>query len=168
MKQITAIALLLSVALGNVVSAQDNNQQNEQRQRPAPFQQFFRLRGIEFSKDQQAKVEEIRKEFVPKLTENQGKWDGVITEEQQKARRDAFQKARDAGKRGRELQELVNAAIKFTDEQKKQRVTIQEGRNKLLGQIRKKLAAMLTDEQRAKTRQRQRVQNQIPPTHGAR
>lgn len=165
MKQVTAIALLLSVALGNVVSAQDNNQQNEQRQRPAPFQQFFRLRGIEFSKDQKAKVEEIRKEFVPTLTENQGKWDGVITEEQQKARRDAFQKARDAGKRGRELQELVNAAIKFTDEQKKQRVTIQEERNKLLGQIRKKLAAMLTDEQRAKTRQRQRVQNQIPPTH---
>ena len=165
MKQVTAIALLLSVALGNVVSAQDNNQQNEQRQRPAPFQQFFRMRGIEFSKDQKAKVEEIRKEFVPTLTENQGKWDGVITEEQQKARRDAFQKARDAGKRGRELQELVNAAIKFTDEQKKQRVTIQEGRNKLLGQIRKKLAAMLTDEQRAKTRQRQRVQNQIPPTH---
>jgi acetyl esterase len=165
MKQITAIALLLSVALGNVVSAQDNNQQNEQRQRPAPFQQFFRLRGIEFSKDQKAKVEEIRKEFVPKLTENQGKWDGVITEEQQKARRDAFQKARDAGKRGRELQELVTAAIKFTNEQKKQRVTIQEERNKLLGQIRKKLAAMLTDEQRAKTRQRQRVQNRIPPTH---
>ncbi|MGZ0174529.1 MAG: alpha/beta hydrolase fold domain-containing protein [Planctomycetales bacterium] len=165
MKQITAIALLLSVALGNVVSAQDNNQQNEQRQRPAPFQQFFRLRGIEFSKDQKAKVEEIRKEFVPKLIENQGKWDGVITEEQQKARRDAFQKARDAGKRGRELQELVTAAIKFTNEQKKQRVTIQEERNKLLGQIRKKLAAMLTDEQRAKTRQRQRVQNRIPPTH---
>jgi acetyl esterase/lipase len=165
MKQITAIALLLSVALVNVVSAQNNNQQNEQRQRPAPFQQFFRLRGIEFSKDQQAKVEEIRKEFVTKLTENQGKWDGVITEEQQKARRDAFQKARDAGKRGRELQELVNAAIKFTDEQKKQRVTIQEERNKLLGQIRTKLTALLTDEQRAKTRQRQRVQNRIPPTH---
>lgn len=80
MRQITTIVLLMTVALGNVVSAQDNNQQNEQRQRPAPFQQFFTLRGIEFSKDQQAKVEEIRKEFVPKLTENQGKWDGENNE----------------------------------------------------------------------------------------
>ena len=77
MRPITAITLVLSVALGNSTFAQDNNRQNE---RPAPFQQFFTLRGIEFSKVQQAKVEEIRKEFVPKLTENQGKWDGVITE----------------------------------------------------------------------------------------
>lgn len=77
MRPITAITLVLSVALGSSTFAQDNNRQNE---RPAPFQQFFTLRGIEFSKVQQAKVEEIRKEFVPKLTENQGKWDGVITE----------------------------------------------------------------------------------------
>ena len=77
MRPITAITLVLSVALGSSTFAQDNNRQNE---RPAPFQQFFTLRGIEFSKVQQAKVEEIRKEFVSKLTENQGKWDGVITE----------------------------------------------------------------------------------------
>ncbi|NQV27432.1 MAG: alpha/beta hydrolase fold domain-containing protein [Rhodopirellula sp.] len=165
MRQITAITLLLSVALGNAVSAQNNNRQNEQRQRPVPFQPFFTLPGIEFSKEQQPKVEEIRKEFVPRLTENQGKWDGVITEEQQQARRDAFQKARDDGKRGRELQELVNTAIKFSDEQKKQRATIQEERNKLLGQIRTQLTALLTDEQRAKAGQRERVQNQISPTH---
>ena len=79
MKHITAITLALSVVLGSSIFAQDNNRQNEQRQRPVPFQQFFTLRGIEFSKEQQAKVEEIRKEFVPKRTENQGKWDGVIT-----------------------------------------------------------------------------------------
>ena len=79
MRQITAITFLF-VTLGNSVVAQDNNRQNEQRQRPTPFQQFLTLRGIEFSKVQQAKVEEIRKEFVPKRTENQGKWDGVITE----------------------------------------------------------------------------------------
>ena len=80
MKQITAITLALSVVLGSSIFAQDNNRQNEQRQRPASFQQFFTLRGIEFSKVQQAKVEEIRKEFVPKLTKNQGNWDGIITE----------------------------------------------------------------------------------------
>ena len=80
MRQATAIIIALAVVLGRPVFAKDNDRQNEQRQRPAPFQQFFTLRGIEFSKVQQAKVEEIRKEFVPKRTENQGKWDGVITE----------------------------------------------------------------------------------------
>jgi len=77
MRQTTAIIIALAVALGSSIFAQDNNRQNE---RPAPFQQFFTLRGIEFSKVQQAKVEEIRKEFVPKLTKNQGNWDGIITE----------------------------------------------------------------------------------------
>ena len=80
MRQTTAIIIALAVVLGRPVFAQDNDRQNEQRQRPAPFQQFFTLRGIEFSKEQEAKVEELRKEFVPKLTENQGQWNGVITE----------------------------------------------------------------------------------------
>lgn len=44
MRPITAITLVLSVALGSSTFAQDNNRQNE---RPAPFQQFFTLRGIE-------------------------------------------------------------------------------------------------------------------------
>lgn len=165
MRQITVTTLLLTVALGGAVFSQDNSRQNEQRQRPARFQQFFTLPGIEFSEDQQAKVEEIRKEFVPKLAANQGKWDGVLTREQQQARRDAFQKARNAGKRGRELQESVNAAIKFTNEQKKQRTAIQEERNKLLGQIRTQLTALLTDGQRAGIRQRRGAQNQVRPTH---
>ncbi len=71
MKHITAITIVFSVALGSSTFAQDNDRQNEQRQRPAPFQQFFTLPGVEFSEEQQANVEELRKEFVPKLTENQ-------------------------------------------------------------------------------------------------
>jgi acetyl esterase len=164
MRQITTITLALSFALGSSIFAQDNRQ-NEQRQRPAPFQQFFTLRGIEFSKEQQAKIEELRKDFVPKLSENQGKWDGVITEEQQQGRREAFQKARRAGKKGQELQDAINAAIKFTDEQKTQRAAIQKERNNLLGQIRTQLTALLTDEQRPRVRQPQRVQQQVRPTH---
>jgi hypothetical protein len=48
MRQATAIIIALAVVLGRPVFAQDNDRQNEQRQRPAPFQQFFTLRGIEF------------------------------------------------------------------------------------------------------------------------
>jgi acetyl esterase len=165
MRQTTAITLALSFALSSSIFAQDNDRQKEQRQRPAPFRQFFTLRGIEFSKEQQVKVDELRKEFVPKLTENQGRWNGVITEEQQRSRREASQTARDAGKKGQEFRDAVNAAVRFTDEQKKQRAAIQQERNKLLGQIRTQLTGLLTDEQRAKTRQRQRVQDQIAPTH---
>jgi hypothetical protein len=48
MRQATAIIIAFAVVLGRPVFAQDNDRQNEQRQRPAPFQQFFTLRGIEF------------------------------------------------------------------------------------------------------------------------
>ncbi|MCB9924848.1 MAG: alpha/beta hydrolase [Planctomycetaceae bacterium] len=165
MKHLTAITVVLLAALSNSATAQDNDRQNERRQRPTPFQQFFTLPGIEFSKEQQAKIEELRKEFVPKLTENQEAWNGVITEEQQQARRQAFQTAREAGKEGQRLRDAVDAAIKFTDEQNEQRATIQQERNKLLSEIRTQLTALLTDEQRDRLPQRGRVQQQIPPTH---
>jgi acetyl esterase/lipase len=139
--------------------------QNERQRRPDPLQQFFTLPGIEFSQDQQAKVEAIRKEYSPKLAENQRKWNGIVTEEQAQARREAFQKARDAGKQGQQLRDAVDAAVKLTDEQKQQQAVIQEERNKLVGEIRSRLVSLLTDEQRSRFRQPQRVQEQIPPTH---
>ena len=165
MKQVTAITFLLIVAFGGSAFSQDANRQTERRERSAPFEQFFTLRGIEFSEEQQEKVEKIRKDFVPKLSGNQKKWDEVITDEQQQARRDAFQKARGEGKRGQELQDAVNAAVNFSDDQKKQRAVIQEERNKLLAEIRTQLIALLDDGQRARAGQRQRAQSSISPTH---
>jgi hypothetical protein len=159
MKRIAAIALL--VVLSTPVLAQDN----QPRQRPDPFQQFFTLPGIEFSKDQQAKVEEIRKEFSPKLADNQNRASAVFTREQLQARREARQKALGAGKQGQELRDAVEAAVKLTDEQQKQRAAIQEERDKLTAEIRTRLTALLTDQQRARLRQAPRVQQQIPPTH---
>jgi len=165
MKHLTAITLVLLAALSNSATAQDNDRQNERRQRPALFQQFFTLPGIEFSNEQQAKVEEIRKEFVPKLTKNQDQWNSVITDEQQQARREAFQKARDAGKEGQELRDAVDAALKLTADQRKQRAAIQGERNQLLSEIRTHLTTLLTDEQQSQVRQPRRVQQQTPPTH---
>ncbi|MBI2480393.1 MAG: alpha/beta hydrolase fold domain-containing protein [Planctomycetia bacterium] len=166
MKQIISLVLALAVALGSSTSAQDNDRQNERRQ---PFQQFFTLPGIEFSTEQLEKVEELRKEFVPKLTENQNQWNGVVTDEQQQARRRAFQEARDAGKEGQQLRDAVDAAIKFTEDQKEQRAAIQKERNKLLEQIRTQLVSSLTDEQKAQQRRQGSrntgVRAAVAPTH---
>ncbi len=136
-----------------------------QQERPDPFERLFALPGIEFSKEQQAQVKEIRTGFEAKLAENQKKWNSVITVEQVQARREAFQMARDAGKEGRELRDAVDAAIKLTDEQRKQQAAIQQERNELLGQIRTKLIGLLTDEQRRSNRQPRGIQERIPPTH---
>lgn len=165
MRKATVIVVAFFIATSGALLAQEETAQNRQRQRRDPFQRFFTLRGIDFSEEQQAKVEEIREEFLPKLAENQRKWNGVLTREQLEARREAFQKAREAGKEGRELRAAVNAAVQLTEEQQKERAAIQEERNRLLGQIRTQLTALLTDEQLARVRRRQRVQEQVPPTH---
>ncbi len=161
----TFVAVVAACLIGGTGTAQDNDRQYEQRQRPAPFQQFFSLAGIEFSTEQLEKIEELRKDFVPKLTENQSEWNGLITEAQQQARREAFRKAREAGKEGQELRDFVDAALTFTDEQKKQRAAVQDERNELVSEIRTQLTALLTDEQRARVRQPRRIQQQITPTH---
>jgi acetyl esterase/lipase len=163
MRHITAITLALLVLSGSRLSAQQNATQREQR--ADLFEQFFALPGIEFSKEQRAKVEEIRKEFMPKLAEAQRKFNSVITEEQVRARREAMQKARDAGKEGQELRDAVEAAAKLTPEQQKQQAAIQEERNKLFAAIRTQLTALLTEQQRGKLRQGQSIQQQMPPTH---
>ena len=165
MKSAIAIVFGLNVAFGVQLLAQENSAQDNPRQHPDPFRRFFTSPGFEFSKQQQARVEEIKREFLPKLTENQNKWNGVITAEQLQARREAFQKARDAGKEGQELRGAVNAAVKFTADQQKQRAAIQSERNKILAEIRSDLVALLTDDQQTKFRQSQLAQEQIPPTH---
>lgn len=158
MKPSALIALVLFIVIGGPLLGQG------QRRRPDLFRQFFTLPGIEFSKEQQAKVEEIRKQFVPKLTENQREWNSIITDEQRNARREAFRKARQAGKQGRELRDAVDAAVKLADEQQKQRAKIQEDRNVLVRQIRDELIAVLTKEQRLRVRRPSRGQSRIAPS----
>lgn len=157
MKRSTVTALALLILTGGFLIAQEQPRD--------PYARFFTLRGITFSKEQQTKVDALRKELSPKLAENQRKWNGVLTREQQRARREALQKARDAGKRGQELRDSVNASIKLTDEQKKQQADLLEERNRLQTEIRTMLTALLTEEQRTKLRGRQPARAQVPPTH---
>ncbi len=120
MKQPPVFLLGCCMMACHPLMAQEANRQNQPRRQANRFERFFTLPMIEFSKEQQTKVVAIEKDFLPKLTENQKKWDDVITPEQNQVRRDAFQKAIQDGKRGRERQEgAIDAAITFTDEQKK-------------------------------------------------
>lgn len=166
-----AVALVLA-GLSGGVSAQENSAEQGaaregQRQRPDPFARLFTLPGIEFSAEQQARVKEIRGEFTPKLLETQRKWDGVITAEQQQARREAFARAREAGKQGQELRRATESAVQLTQAQKKQQANIRQERNDLQREIRDRLLALLTEEQRTTVMQRFRGPEPSDPTHSA-
>lgn len=165
--RVTALTLVFT-CLGTLALAQQENRQQDRQQNrgQGPYDRYFTVPGVEFSEEQQAQVDKIKQEFLPKIEETQRKWDGVITDEQQQARRAAFEKARSEGKQGRELFAAADAAVKLSQAQLDERVKIREERTKLLEQVRDQLLALLTDEQRPVARQRPpRQQVSIPPTH---
>ncbi len=136
-------------------------------QRRDPSDRFFQFPGVEFSKEQQAKVEEIRKRYLSQLMDNQQAMNDLLTDEQRQAQREAYREARAAGKEGRELGRAVSEAVKLTDKQRRQRAEILEQREELLAKIRGELFEILTAEQRRGRRpvRRRGDQPATPPTH---
>jgi acetyl esterase/lipase len=118
------------------------------QQQRDPFAQVFRLPGVEFNQQQQAKIAELRKEYVPTLAEIQEQLNGVYTREQRQARRDAMRAARDAGKSLREVRAEIDKAVNLTEEQKKKLTELQAEQRRLTAAVRERLTALLSDEQR--------------------
>jgi len=67
-----------------------------------------------------------------------------------KARRAAMKEAKDAGKKGKELRDAVSSALKLSDDQEKQMKEVSTETRKLNGEVRGKLATVLTADQLAK------------------
>ena len=109
----------------------------------------------------------MRKErYTPQLAEIVRGNNRVLSDEQRRARQEAFRAARQAGKPPKELKEAVDAAVKLTDEQKETLAKLQKERADLFAEIQKELKALLTGEQRRQLRRQ--LQNQAPvqpPTH---
>lgn len=169
MKRNFALSVTLTLTIATAVLSQDARTQGVRRAQPrqqANFLPIFTLRGIEFTQDQQAQVEELRKKYTPQIGDINRKQSGVFTDEQRQAHREVFRTAREAGKQGRELRDAVDAAVKLTDEQKKEQARIRKERDDLFAQIQRELTALLTDDQRRQLRpQRRNRQPALPPTH---
>ena len=170
MRRAIALSVMLMLVITSSLLSQEKRQDSRRGQQPqeAAFQQAFTLRGVEFTQDQQKKVDEICTKYVPKLEEIQKNQQSIFTEDQMQARREEFRAAREAGKEGRALQEAARAAIKLTEEQQKQLAAIQKERTELTAQIQNELRALLTREQRNQLRGQDRAGSRrpaVPPTH---
>jgi Spy/CpxP family protein refolding chaperone len=115
----------------------------------AAGQQVFEIpKEITLTDDQKAKLEAIKKEHGPKVSELTRKMDESLTDEQKKARKEAAEKAKADGKKRKDLQAEVNAAMKLTDEQKKKRDEVQPELAKLTLSVKEQIYGILTDEQK--------------------
>ncbi len=105
------------------------------------------LEAVKLTDEQKAKLDAIKKEFVPKFTEAVKKAD-VLTADQKKARAEAAKAAKKAGKDKKETAEEVKAAVKLTDEQQKKSDEARKELKQLEKDLREKVKGILTKEQK--------------------
>jgi acetyl esterase/lipase len=164
MRRVISLSVVLTLVITSTGLSQDRRRPQQPQQNS--FQQVFTLRGVEFTEDQQAQVEELRKKYTPQIAEIVRKHNSILSDEQRRARQEAFRAARQAGKPPRELKETVDAAVKMTDEQKETLAKLQKERADLFAKIQKELKALLTGEQQRQLRRQGQSQEPAqPPTH---
>jgi Spy/CpxP family protein refolding chaperone len=113
------------------------------------------LQGITLTEDQKAKLGEIQKEFGPKLVDASKKRQAILTPEQRKAEAEAAKAARAEGKKGKDLMQAVQNAVKPSDEQKAKLAEVQKERAALEKGLREKAIGVLTAEQKAQLKKAQ-------------
>jgi hypothetical protein len=143
--------------------------QPEKRQRGAAAragaaERYFReLAQIELTDAQKEQIAALKKQYAPKARELAQKQQRVLTDEQRQSQRKARQDATAAGKKGKELQEAVAAAVGLTEEQKKQQAELQSTQRELQKEIRGKFESLLTDAQKAELPKRGRAAKKADP-----
>ncbi len=140
--------LALAVLIAAPVWAAKEEKKKEKGARAAS-RAFELPTTITLSAEQMTKLAEVKKEFEPKLEVLATKQRGILTAEQKKARQEASKAAKAAGKKGKEAQADIAAAMKLTDDQKKQQEEVDKEMKELNGKIRDQISSFLTAEQKA-------------------
>jgi len=124
---------------------------NQNGKRPNPARGALQVPSdVQLSEEQKTKVEALVVEYRRKIAELRASLTNVLTDEQTQTRAVAKKKALEEGKKGMTLRQVVDAAAKLTDEQKKQIQNLRQAMANVTRESREKLLEMLTDDQRAK------------------
>ena len=110
----------------------------------------FMVRGLDLTDAQKATIDEIKKEFGPKLKAAQEKQDSILTEDQKKARAEVFQKARESNEGRQNMRETIEKALNLTDSQKKDMDAARKASEELNKSLMDKVTSVLTPEQKEK------------------
>ncbi len=104
--------------------------------------------GLDLSEEQKANLKELRKGYMPKLKAVGEKLGNIMTEAQKKARAEARKIAIEVGKKGKEIRDAVQDAVKLTDEQKAMFAELRKEMQALRKEMREKSREILTPEQK--------------------
>ncbi|MDP6444201.1 MAG: hypothetical protein QGG36_30680 [Pirellulaceae bacterium] len=142
--------LALIVVIAAPVSAADDKKKKKRSRNTAAAQIKKRLAKAELTEEQQKKVDEIVAKHSPKLQEANKVVADLIGPDARKKRAAAQKSAREAGKKGKELQAAVLAALGLDDEKLAAYKKAQAAAGQLRATLNKEVNAVLTAEQREK------------------
>lgn len=142
---IVCICALIGTWTPGALAQESDRKGTKTDQETAMTNQFIKqFETAELSQESTAKIKEIfaktAKEVVAKRKEVK------LTPQMLKSRSDAAKKARDEGKKPKEVRELALAAMNGTEEQKKVLIDTEE----MLAKTRVEIGKLLTEEQKAK------------------
>ena len=140
---ILLVSLLVSPLAAEEKLAKKKGQNAVPRQIVAVEKQ---LAGLNLSDDQKKKVDDILGSYKKKFADVQSKTP-KLSKEQRQTQKEASAKAKADGKKGKELQAEVNAALNLTEEQKKEREAAAFETKELQTSLKKELAGVLTADQ---------------------
>ena len=106
--------------------------------------------NLDLTAEQQAKIEELRKEYRPKLAEIQKRRNEIMTPERRQKEKEARQMAKDAGKKGKRAKADVEAALGVSPAESEKLAAIEKERQALIAKINAQVRALLTEEQKGK------------------
>lgn len=149
LRTLTLAALLGGLALPLAAAPPEDGKKKDDKAAAEPANMYKLPDTVVLTDEQNAKLAEVKKEYVPKFQALSKKGNDVLTKEQRKARREAQAKAKEEGKKGKELQAAVDAAVMLSDEQKKQMDEVKAETADLKAEMEAKVVAFLTPEQKA-------------------
>jgi len=117
-------------------------EERQERRAEGLAERIAHLRELDLSDAEVAKMEEIRKEYQPKIEKATKELQGLLTDDQKKARQEALR----AGKKRREVVE----ALKLTDEQKTKVQAVAKEVGDLVREEMEKIRDVLSAEQKEK------------------
>jgi ABC-type Na+ efflux pump permease subunit len=152
-KLVTACVLLGFAALVMTSFAADEAKKKEKKKAGGfdPTAALVKKAADEgLPEDAIAKIKTVAAEHAPKLRAAQAKVDALLTPEQKKARGEAMKAARAAGKKRKELQADIAAALNLSDDQQEKIAAAQKESRAAITSFRQAVAAQLTPEQQTK------------------
>ncbi len=147
LRSLTVSAVICGLALP-LAAAQKENKKKTDKPAAAPAAMYKLPETVALTEEQKPKLEAINKEYTPKFQALGKKGSDLLTKEQKTARREAQKAGKDAGKKQKEIQADVEAAMMLSDEQKKQTAEVKTETTKLKAEMETKVVALLTDEQK--------------------